>query len=239
MTVVREVEYEAGGVTMLGRLAIPDGDDLRPAVLIAHEGPGLDDLQRERANRLAELGYVAFALDYHGGGRILRDRGEMMRRLADLWNEPEEMSSIAGAGLDVLLSESRARRDRVAAIGYCFGGGMVLELARSGADLAAVVGFHPRLSTKRPMDANRITARVLVCLGGEDPLVPMDERLAFEEEMRAVGVDWQIHVYGGAKHSFTHPWAEAAGMPELQYHEMSDRRSWKAMLDLLDEVLTR
>ena len=222
---------------MVGRLALPDGEGKRPAVLIAHEGGGLDDYQKSRASRLAGLGYVAFALDYHGGGKPLADRDEMMARNGELWKEPERIRALAGAGVEVLLSEPRSDASKVAAIGYCFGGAVVLELARGGADVKAVVGFHPRLATVRPQDAVNIRAKVLVCLGTEDPLIAVEERLAFEEEMRAGGVDWRMSLYGGAEHSFTNPRAELAGLPGLKYHQLSDERSWRAMLDLLSEVL--
>src|SRR3954469_13685261 len=173
---------------MIGRLALPDGDDVRPAVLIAHEGPGLDEYQKERAGQFAELGYVAFALDYHGGGNVLADAEEMMRRLGALGGDPDRVRALGRAGLDVLLGEPRADVSKVAAVGYCFGGTMVLELARGGADLKAVVGFHPGLSTVRPEDARNITGKVLVCVGTEDTFIPLEQRLAFEEEMRAGGV---------------------------------------------------
>src|SRR5215207_1664323 len=126
--IVRDIEYAADGVTMVGRLAVPDGEGKRPAVLIAHEGNGLDELQLSRADRLAELGYVSFALDYHGGGRVISDREAMFARLAELGANPERTRAIARAGLDVLLSEPRADASRVAAIGYCFGGTVALEL---------------------------------------------------------------------------------------------------------------
>src|ERR1700730_10055763 len=138
---------------MIGRLALPEGEEKRPAVLIAHEGNGLDDYQKSRTERFADLGYVAFALDYHGGGRPLEDRAEINSRLTMLSDHPEQARSIATAGLDVLLAQPRADPSRVAAIGYCFGGTLVLELARAGVDLKAVIGFHPGLTTKRPQDS--------------------------------------------------------------------------------------
>src|ERR671911_2796300 len=168
MVMARDIEYAGDGSTMIGRLALPEGDDHRPAVLIAHEGGGLDDYQKGRAERFAELGYVSFALDYHGGGKPLADEDEIMARCQALWNEPDRIRALADAGLQVLLGESRAAASRVAAVGYCFGGALVLELARGGADVKAVVGFHPRLATKRPQDADNIKGSVLACVGSED-----------------------------------------------------------------------
>jgi dienelactone hydrolase len=236
MTSATDIEYQADGRTMIGRLAVPDGDGRHPAVLIAHEGPGLDDHQRHRADRLAELGYVAFALDYQGGGVSMTDREAMMARLDDLWHDPERTRGLARAGLNVLLDQPGTDPKKVAAIGYCFGGHVVLELARAGTDLAAVVGFHPRLATPRPMDAVNITGKVLVCVGTDDPLITVGERLMFEEQMRAAGVDWRMNLYGGAQHSFTHPHVDRIEVPGLRFDELSAERSWRAMLDLFDET---
>jgi dienelactone hydrolase len=231
-----DIAYDVNGSTMIGRLALPEGEGPRPAVLIAHEGNGLDDYQRNRARRLAELGYVAFALDYHGSGRPLEDRDEINARLTLLYDSPERALALAAAGLDTLLAQPRTDPSRVAAIGYCFGGRLVLELARSGADLKAVIGFHADLTTERSHDSVSIVGKVLVCVGAEDPFVPVEQRLVFETEMRAAGVDWRMNLYGGAKHSFTHPRAGLAAVAGLEYDQRSDERSWRAMLDLLDEV---
>jgi dienelactone hydrolase len=236
MVTIRDVEYDAFGTVMVGRLALPDGEGVRPAVLIAHEGPGLDDYQKDRVGRFAELGYVAFALDYHGGGKVLADRDEMMTRLGELSSDPDRVRALGNAGLEVLLREPRADASKVAAVGYCFGGTLVLELARGGADIKAVVGFHPGLGTQRPEDARNITGKVLVCVGSEDPFIPFEQRLAFEAEMRSGGVDWRMNLYGGAEHSFTHPSAELFALPGVKYDQLTDERSWRAMLDLFDEV---
>lgn len=135
-----------------------------------------------------------------------------------------------------MLAEPRTDASRIAAVGYCFGGTVVLELARAGADLKAVVGMHPGLGSARPDDARNITGKVLVCVGTEDPFIPLEQRLAFEAEMRAAGVDWQMHLYGVAAHSFTHPWADRGNLPGLEYHQATDERSWRSMLALFDEV---
>ena len=126
---------------------------------------------------------------------------------------------------------------RLGAIGYCFGGTMCLELARGGADLKAVVGFHSGLGTARPEDASQIKGKVLALIGVEDPIVPPEQRAAFEKEMQEGGVDWQMILYGGAAHSFTNPNAGDMKTPGIEYHEPTDRRSWQAMLDLFAETL--
>ena len=135
----------------------------------------------------------------------------------------------------VLLGSEHADAGQVAAIGYCFGGTLSLELARGGAALQAVVGFHSGLATDRPATAGSITAPVLVCIGADDPFIPADQRLAFEEEMRAAGADWRLNLYGGAVHSFTNPEADGSN-PALRYDRRADERSWRAMLDLFGEV---
>jgi dienelactone hydrolase len=230
------IEYHHDGRRFVGHLALPDGDDLRPAVLVCHEGPGLDDHAKWRAEQLAELGYVAFALDYHGDGMPV-PMAELGARLGPLMGDPDRIRVLARAGLDVLLAQPRADASRVAAIGYCFGGTMALELARGGADLRAVVGFHSGLGTTRPGDAANITATVVVCIGTEDPLIPPDQRQAFEDEMRAGGVDWRMYLYGGAGHSFTNRRADDFGMPGIAYHATTDARTWRVMLDVFDETL--
>jgi dienelactone hydrolase len=237
MVTTHDISYLADGRTMVGTLALPDGDGLRPGVLVCHEGPGLDDHARSRAVRLAdERGYVAFALDYHGEGKPLADRDAMMSRIGELRADPARARAVGTAGLDILRAEPRADHARLAAIGYCFGGSLAFELARGGADLKAAVGFHAGLGTARPEDARNIVGKVLALIGADDPIVPPEQRLAFEEEMRAGGVDWQLHLYGGAAHSFTNPGAANVDLPGIDFHAPTDRRSWEAMLDLFDEV---
>ena len=232
----RDISYQIDATTHIGLLAAPDGTAKCPAVLVCHEGPGIDDNARNIARRLAGLGYIAFALDYHGGGERLADMAATMARLGPLFGDPDGTRALGQAGLDVLLAQPQADASRVAAIGYCFGGTMSLELARGGADLKAVVGFHSGLATVRPQDASNITGKVLVCIGTEDPLIPAEQRAAFEAEMRAAKVDWRMNLYGGAKHSFTNPSASQAGIPGIEYDQLTDERSWRAMIDLFAEV---
>jgi dienelactone hydrolase len=233
---VREVRYEADGRQLVGTLAVPDRPGPHPAVLIAHEGPGLDDIQRGRAAGIAALGYVGFALDYHGELSPFPTRDDMMVRLGELFADPERTRSLARAALDVVLAEPAVDPTRIAAIGYCFGGTLALELGRSGADIRAIVGFHPGLTNVRPADSANICGRVLVCIGADDPVIPPEHRAAFEDEMREARVDWQMHLYGGVVHSFTHPRASDAGLPGIAYDPRAAEHSWAAMRRLLDEV---
>jgi dienelactone hydrolase len=151
-------------------------------------------------------------------------------------DDPELAREVATAGLDVLLAQPLTDASKVAAVGYCFGGTLVLELGRAGADLKAIVGFHPGLTSARPEDSANIVGNLLVCVGADDALIPVATRLAFEDEMRAAGVDWRMNLYGGAQHSFTHPHADAGPIAGLAYHQLTDERSWRAMLDLFAEV---
>jgi dienelactone hydrolase len=231
---IADIEYSCDGLRLVGQIAVDDSrDGKRPAVLVSHEGNGLGEHTKNTARKLAELGYVAFALDYYGDGVPLPP-DQVAARCGALIDDPLGTRRLGQAGLDVLLSNEYADAAQVAAIGYCFGGTMSLELARGGADLQAVVGFHAGLSTSRPHDASNISGSVLVCIGAEDPLIPPEERLAFEDEMRAGGVDWRMNVYGGAVHSFTNPAADGSH-PALAYEPKADARSWRAMLDLFTE----
>jgi dienelactone hydrolase len=232
----RKVEYEADGERMVGLMAAPSGGGSGPAVLVAHEGPGLTDHARERARRLAQLGYVAFALDYHGGGKPL-SLEDAQPRIRAWVADPTGIRARAQAALDILLAEPGVDAGRVAAIGFCFGGTTSLELARAGADLKAVVGFHPGLNTTRQAESANIRGKVLMLLGAEDPIDSPDLRLAFEQDMTAAGVDWRIVLYGGVGHSFTNPDVDAMGIPGFGYHAATDRRSWREMLDLFGETI--
>jgi dienelactone hydrolase len=232
---IEDIEYVHDGVRMVGQLAVDDGRaGTRPAVLVSHDAMGISDHPKRTARRLAELGYVALAIDYHGGGTTLPP-DEIGPRLGALMGDAMKTRAVARAGLDTLLASQYADATKVAAIGYCFGGTLSLELARSGAELAAVVGFHSGLATDHPEDAANITGKVLVCIGADDPIIPPEQRLAFEEEMRAAGVDWQLHLYGGAVHSFTNPLADGSN-PALRYDAIADERSWHSMLALFGEV---
>ena len=232
---IEDIAYEVDGTTMIGHLAVDDKrTGKRPGVLVAHEGPGLDDHAKGRAERLAALGYAAFALDYHGGGKPI-PWSEMMARLGPLIGDPDRVRRLGRAGLDVLLAQPETDASRVAAIGYCFGGTLSVELGRSGADIKAIVGFHSGLGTARPEDARNIVGSVLVCIGAEDPLIAPEQRAAFENEMREGGVDWRMNLYGGAAHSFTNPHADELGRPGIAFHGPTDERSWRAMLDFFDE----
>jgi dienelactone hydrolase len=236
----REIVYEADGARMVGYY-VADGQrpGRRPGILVSPPGPGLGEHSKAVARRLTEAGYAAFALDYHGGGTVLTDMALMMGRIQHFMQNPLSIRARLQKALEMLIEQPEVDSARVGAIGYCFGGTSVLELARSGAQVATTVGFHSGLKTSRPNDAGNIRGKVLVCLGADDPLIPLEDRNNFEAEMRGGGADWQMHVYGGAQHSFTDPnvdaRAQATGMTGLKYDANADRRSWRSMLDLFVE----
>ncbi len=234
---IEDIEYDAEGGHMVGHLCYDDEiAGARGSVLVCHGGAGLDDHVKGCAERLARLGYVAFALDYLGGGKTV-PLDQLGPRLGPLMANPRLTRRLAKAGLDVLLRHSVADPTKVAVTGYCFGGVMALELARSGADVKAVVGFHPGTPAPDPDGDRAIRASVLMCCGTDDPYFPGEQRLAFEAAMASAGVrDWRMELYGRVQHGFTAPLASGAGVPGVAYDETSERRSWKAMLDLFDEV---
>lgn len=232
------LRYEADGLSMESSLYV-DGkrDGRRPAVLVFPEAFGLGDHARSRAERLAGLGYVALACDLHGEARVYDELDAVMGLIKPLREHPERTRARAGGGLKALLARPEVDPARVAAIGYCFGGTMALELARGGAAIAGAVGFHSGLATAAPQDAKAIRGKVLVCIGADDPGIDAAQRNAFEEEMRAGGVDWQMKVYGGVVHSFTNPAADRLGRPDFaRYDARADARSWAEMRAFFDEI---
>ena len=234
-----QVNYEADGLAMQGQLFVGEGHAARPGILVFPEAFGLGEHAKSRAERLAGMGYVALACDLHGGATVYDDLNSVMGLIGPLRDDPMRTRARAGGALDALLARPEVDPARIAAIGYCFGGTMALELARSGADVAGVVGFHSGLATVRPEDASAITGKVLVCIGADDPGIGTDQRRAFEEEMRGGKVDWQMHLYGGVVHSFTNPAAEQLGRPDFaRYDAKADARSWASMHAFFDEVFT-
>lgn len=231
-----KVAYSAEGVEFVGTVFTPAGSGPAPGVLVAHESPGITQHALDAAERLSQLGLVALAADYQGGGVALTDREEMMRRYGWFMADPSHIRARLQSALETLLAQPRVDPGRIAAVGYCYGGTAVLELARGGADLKAVVGFHSGLQTARPQDASAIKAKVLVQIGADDPVIPADQRIAFEQEMTAGGVDWRMQVFGRTGHSFTNPEVDAYGLPGFSHQADSDRRSWAAMKDLFGEV---
>ena len=233
--------YEADGLHMVSRLYYDGrGGEARPGVLVFPEAFGLGGHATSRAERLAGLGYIALACDLHGEGRVFGDLGEVMPLIEALRADPLHTRARASAALDALKGGAEVDASRIAAIGFCFGGTMALELARGGAEVAGVVGFHSGLATARPEDAKNVRGKVLVCIGADDPSIPPEQRQAFEREMREGRVDWQMNLYGGVVHGFTNPEAGRLGRPDMaRYDPRADARSWAEMLAFFGEIFGR
>jgi dienelactone hydrolase len=235
--ITRDVPYTHGSTELQGYMAWDDQiSGKRPGVLVVHEWTGLNDYTKSRCRQLAELGYVAFAVDMYGKG-IRPQTAEEASKQATIYrsDRPLQRQRVL-AGLEVLLRNEMCDRNRVAAIGYCFGGGTVLELARAGASIAGVVSFHGNLDTPDPSVAKNIKCKVLVCHGADDPHVTWDQVGAFIDEMRAASVDYQFIAYGGAVHSFTNPNSGDDPSQGVAYNAMADQRSWKHMQVFFEEL---
>ena len=236
MTELVPISYAAeDGVPLTGYLADGSGARPAPAVLVAHEGGGLSRHCKQRASRLAELGYVAFALDMYGEEDPSLERAKTLG-LA-LRNDRPRFRSRLLAAVETLLAQRFVDRERLAAIGHCLGGAAVIELARMGVPFRAIVGFHSGFLPGTPEENMAIKGKLLLCHGADDPVVTAVQRDAFLAEASAAGVDWQLHLYGGVGHSFTNPDIDALGLPGFAYDDTADRRSWAAMVDFLAENL--
>lgn len=231
------VEYRHGSTVLEGVVVYDDARaGRRPGVLVVHQWKGLGDYELKRAEMLARLGYVAFCADIYGQG-VRATNPQDASRLAAIYKDDRALlRGRAQAALEQLRQHRLAQASNLAAIGYCFGGTTVLELARSGAALAGVVSFHGGLNTPSPADARQARARILVLHGADDPFVPPAEVDAFAREMRDAGLDWQLVSYGGAVHSFTDWGAGTDHSKGAAYQEKADRRSWEAMKTFFAEI---
>ena len=233
------VEYKHGNTVLQGYLAYDDAiKGQRPGVMIVHEWTGLGSYVKKRSEQLAKLGYVAFAVDMYGKGIRPTNPTDAATQATIYKSNRQLMRDRATAGLKVLQDNKLTDKNRIAAIGYCFGGTTVLEVARSGANIAGVVSFHGNLDTPNPKDATKIKSKVLVLHGADDPLVPKAQVNTFETEMRQAKVDWQMVEYGGAVHSFTNPEAGNDVSKGFAYNATADRRSFADMQQFFAELFT-
>lgn len=235
-----EVAYTAGGLTMQGYLAYDaNQDDPRPGILVVHEWWGHNEYARRRARMLAELGYTALAVDMYGEGKTADhpdDAGAFAQAaLSDL----DAAQARFEAAMEVLQNHPTVEAEQIAAIGYCFGGAVVLNMARRGVDLDGVVSFHGSLDTQEPAQPGAITSRILVLHGAADPFIPPEAVARFRQEMDAAGASYEFIEYPGATHSFTSPEADSAAarfdMP-VAYHPEADAESWQAMQDFFNTI---
>ena len=231
------VEYRRGDLIFRGLLADdPTRISPRPGVLVVHEAWGLGEHVRQRAVRLAEMGYLAFAVDMFGEGRQASTTEEGLGWTKALRGDVAELRARIRLAFDVLAARPEVDAERIAGIGYCFGGSSVLELARSGAPARGVVSFHGNLATSQPAERGRVRAKILSLSGDDDPFIPLTQVSAFVEEMKNARADYQVTIYGGAKHSFTNPKAGERGVPGIAYDRAADERSWNAMHAFFQEI---
>jgi dienelactone hydrolase len=231
------VEYKQGDTTLEGFVAYDDAiHGARPGVLVVHQWLGLTDYEKKRAEMLAQLGYVAFCADIYGKGVRPQNTREAGALAGKYKADRQLLRGRVNAGLDALRAQPLVDQKRIAAIGYCFGGTTVIELARSGAELNGIVSFHGGLDSPTPADGKNIKCKVLVLHGADDPFSSPQDIAAFENEMRSAGVDWQIKFYGGAVHAFTQWNAGSDNSKGAAYNELADRRSWEDMKQFFAEI---
>jgi dienelactone hydrolase len=233
--ITKDIAYQVGGKTLTGYFTVDETrPGKRPGVLVCHQGGGLTEHAKARARMLAAEGYAAFALDMYG--EVATGIEHAMGLLGALAKDKPLLRERALAGLAQLKAQANVDPARLATVGYCFGGAVVIELARSSTELACVASMHPGMSYVLG-DDRKVHAKALVCAGATDPHVAPQMREQFITEMEKAGADYQLIVYGGAGHSFTDKSVDAMNIPHFKYHEPTDRRSWAAMRQLFDEAL--
>ena len=230
------VEYRDGDVILEGMVAWNDEVKSAPGVLIVHQWMGRTDYEEGRARQLAEQGYVAFALDIYGKGVHPTNTSEAGKLAGTYKKDRALYRKRLSLGLEQLRAQTMVNPKQIAAIGYCFGGTGVLELARSGADIQGVVSFHGGLDSLKPEEAKNIKAKLLICHGADDPFVPSKDIEAMKKEFTDADVDWQMIYYSEAVHSFTQPMAGNDSSKGAAYQEKADKRSWKAMNSFFNEI---
>ena len=231
----KEISYTCGNTTLTGYLADGARADSAPGILVCHQGGGLREHEKARAERLADLGYVAFAIDMYG--KPVTKMEEAAPLMYELMHNPTLWQARVMAGVDTLKAQPNVDISRLAAIGFCFGGRTVIDMARYANEMACIVAFHPGMAELPASDDRPVVTRVLVCAGQKDPLIPPEAREQFLKLMADAGADAQLITYSQAGHSFTDEGVAAFNMPNFEYHAETDRRSWAAMRAMFDEAL--
>jgi dienelactone hydrolase len=232
-----ELNYkDSEGTSLRGRLALPVGKTGHaPAVIIVHEAFGLLPEFVQRAERLADMGYAALAVDMFGDARTAANLQDGMALVNSVGMDSDRMLDRMQAAVTAIKQHPGIDPTRIGAMGYCFGGTCALKLALGGGDIRGVVSFHGSL-TVTPTPGKTISSAILVCHGDSDPVVPTAQLDAFREILRQVGTHWQINIYGGAKHGFTNPEADKRGVPAIGYDRVADAASWAAMTAFFADV---
>ena len=233
----KTVTYTHGSVELEGFLAWDDSlKGKRPGILVVHEWWGLNDYARQRAQQLAAMGYVAFALDMYGKGKVTQHPDQAGTWMKHVQSNIQVWQARALAGLNVLSAQKFVDPERLAGIGYCFGGSTVIQLVYSGAPVRGVVSFHGLLPLPDAQQAPQTRARILIAHGNADSFVSEEHLRTFRSALDQANVDWQMIVYSGARHSFTNPGADSYGMDALRYNKQADERSWSHMKLFFDEI---
>jgi dienelactone hydrolase len=231
------VEYKDGDTALKGFLVYDDAlQGKRPGVIVVHEWWGLNDYARQRAEMLAELGYVAFAIDMYGDGKATEHGDDAKAWMTQITQNLGAWQKRALLGLEILKKHELVDPDYTAAVGYCFGGSTVMQMAYAGAELDGVVSFHGTLPPATAEQQKQIKAKVLVAHGEDDTFIPPKRELAFKRALDAAGADWQMVTYGGVRHGFTNPRADDSGIDGVKYDEKADDRSWALMQSFFDEI---
>ena len=233
------IEYADGDIACRGLIVHRASPGCQPGVILFPDARGLGDTAKGCARRVADLGFVVFIADLYGKGTFTDDIPHAHEMMTLLRSDVDHWRQRARSALQTLAAQPTVDTTRLAAIGYCFGGTTALELGRSGADVRAIVSFHGGLSSPRLQDAACIKARVLVCHGGADPVVPPAQVTEFVNHMARATADWTLEVYANALHSFTQTELDGAGVPGHDYDAVADQRSWRAMTELLNDVFGR
>lgn len=234
----KTITYKVGDVECHGYLAYDDSQEgKRPGVLVVHEWWGLNDYAKKRTEELAGLGYVAFAADIYGEGKTAEHPADAGKMMAEVHGNVAEWRKRAQAALETLKEQPQCDAEKLAAIGYCFGGATALQLAYTGADLDAVVTFHGALPAATPEEAQQIQAELQINHGADDPMISEEAIASFKKPLDDANVQYAFISYPGAVHSFTVPTADEAGVDGLAYNKEADEKSWQAMIDLFKRQL--